>query len=700
MKERKRCAWPGMRRVVGKGLVIGSVAAALAGGAFSAYAQVNAEQVLAIGRNVLSMEDYMLAIQYFNQAIKAKPYLADPYFFRALAKLNLEDYKGAEEDCAMAIDRNKFKTEAYKLRGFARQQLGRDSLAVADYDIGLDYNPTDRSFLFYKAVAQTDLKKYPEADSTFSTLLKLYPKFEEGFSARARLNVVRGDTVAALADLDRALSISKSLVNAYLMRAEIEAKRQNWEQASSDMDEAIRLYPQEPDLYVNRAFLRYNLDDFFGAMTDYNTTLEIDPHNAAALFNRALLRYEVKDLSRAAEDFSSVLALEPGNFHALYNRGLVYLELSEWKKALQDFNAISTQYPRFYPVYYAIAECRRNMGDMRGAMQNAYHGDELVKQYVKNPEKNALDRPTIAQATSNSSGVSQGEDESEIDVMNRFNQLVTVSETQETPLSFNDRMKGKVQDRNVAVEPAPLYAVTFTPNTETLRALSNYFRELDDLNTARYLQQPLYLSAGLPSLSSEEASAGLFAFADRIGVLEKQGGARPVDRMARGVALTSLKNFPEAIVELNGVIEEDPRFAVALMARGYALYAQAVSRLASPHQDTSSGETQGDAVLERRTAMKELSDAIADYDAALALNPRLVYAWFNKGCIYYLLQDFGTAAACFTKAVETDPDFGEAYFNRGLSHLKTGNKNSAFTDLSKAGELGVLPSYNLLKRMK
>ena len=44
------------------------------------FAQVNAEQVLTIGRNVLSMEDYMLSIQYFNQAIKAKPYLPDPYF--------------------------------------------------------------------------------------------------------------------------------------------------------------------------------------------------------------------------------------------------------------------------------------------------------------------------------------------------------------------------------------------------------------------------------------------------------------------------------------------------------------------------------------------------------------------------------------------------------------------------------------------
>ena len=204
-----------------------------------AQAQVNAEQVLAIGRNVLSMEDYMLAIQYFNQAVKAKPYLADPYFFRAIAKLSLDDYQGAENDCSLAIERNKFKTEAYKVRGFARQNMGQDSLAIIDYNIGLAHNPTDKYFLFYKAVAQTDLKKFESADSTFSTLLRQYPNFEEGYAARGRLNVLRGDTVGALNDLDKAISLSKSLIGPFLLRAQIEWNRREWQKAGEDLDAAI-----------------------------------------------------------------------------------------------------------------------------------------------------------------------------------------------------------------------------------------------------------------------------------------------------------------------------------------------------------------------------------------------------------------------------------------------------------------------------
>ena len=137
-----------------------------------AHAQVNAEQVLNIGRNVLSMEDYLLAIQYFNLAIKAKPYLADAYFYRGLAKLSLDDYEGAVADCTLALERNKYKSEAYKVRGFALMNLNKDSLAVEDFRHGLGYDPTDRYFLYYKGVAETELKRYEDADTTFKALLR------------------------------------------------------------------------------------------------------------------------------------------------------------------------------------------------------------------------------------------------------------------------------------------------------------------------------------------------------------------------------------------------------------------------------------------------------------------------------------------------------------------------------------------------
>lgn len=664
----------------------------------TAKSQVNAEQVITIGRNVLSMDDYMLAIQYFNQAIKAKPYLADPYFFRAIAKLSLEDYKGAEDDCTLAIERNKYKAEAYKVRGFALQSMGRDEEAIANYNIGLDYNPTDKYFLFYKAVAQTELKQYDSADSTFNTLLRQHPGFEDGYTARGRLNILRGDTVAALDDLDKALKISKTLVNPYLLRAEINWARKNWSDAGADLDAAIRLHPDAANLYVNRAFVRYNSDDFFGAMSDYNYALELDPRNTSALFNRALLRYEVKDLAKSEEDLTSVLNIDPGNFHALYNRGLVRLEQNKNKEAMADFKRISGKYPRFYPVYYAMAETRRNDGDMKGAMEFAMTADRMVEGYVKNPEKNPLDRPAIAAAETNDARQTYDTDsESAEEVMDRFNRLVTVSDAVETQLSYNEKIKGRVQDRNVQVEPEPMYAISLIPSPATLRSLSNYFKELDDLNQQRLLSRSFHLTPGLSAGSDDKETQELFDLAANLTELINSGKARPVDRLALGVCQAMLKNYGEAIQNLDKAIDIDNRFTVAYMARGYAKF---LKYLTDKNTISSEESVPVDQAIAGRMRMNALQEVIADYDEALRLNPRLVYAWFNKGNIFYSVGDYTSALQCYAEALGIDPEFGQAYFNRGLAYLQAGNKSQAFSDLSKAGELGVLPSYNILKRMK
>jgi len=100
---------------------------------FSAVAQWNTDRIMAIGQNALYFEDYVLSIQYFNQVIKIKPYLAEPYIYRAIAKIELGDYQGADQDCSEAIERNPFMPQAYYTRGFARKRMKYYPEAIADF---------------------------------------------------------------------------------------------------------------------------------------------------------------------------------------------------------------------------------------------------------------------------------------------------------------------------------------------------------------------------------------------------------------------------------------------------------------------------------------------------------------------------------------------------------------------------------------
>ena len=101
-------------------------------------AQVNTDHMMRMGRNSLFYAEYVLSIRYFNQVIAAKPFLSEPYYYRAVAKFYLEDYWGAEADCSASIERNPFITNVYQLRGLCRIKLGRFADAVADYDRALE----------------------------------------------------------------------------------------------------------------------------------------------------------------------------------------------------------------------------------------------------------------------------------------------------------------------------------------------------------------------------------------------------------------------------------------------------------------------------------------------------------------------------------------------------------------------------------
>lgn len=658
---------PGLIRII--------LAVATLFGPFSLRAQVNAEQVTAIGRNVLSMDDYMLAIHYFNLAIKAKDYLAEPYFFRALAKMKLDDYEGADADCSTAIARSKFMTEAYKLRGFVRQQMGKDSLALADYEYGLTQNPTDREFLLYKSIAELNLKKYDDADSTLSRLISSSPKYYEAVTARAQLRLEKGDTTGALEDVERTLQINKTQEYPYAMRAQIYADREAWPEAIEAMDEIGRLYPDHADVFLNRAYLKYRNDDYFGAMADYNEALHIDPYNSAALFNRGLLRFEVMELEGAAEDFTRVLDLDASNFHALYNRALVYLSARDYKKAEKDIKAIIDRYPRFYPAYYALAECRHQLGDERNAIKNMMTADEIVRKYVANPKKNPLDRPTIDTAA-NSKGHKAAEGETEEEMMERFNQLVTAAPDNQASLSFNDKYKGRVQDRETSLSPEPLFQLSLTAPRESLKTSGNYFKDLSELNAGNYISETIYIKEDEGNMTTLEIES-TFDLVDTYTQKLNTASPRAVDYIARGILYSMLKNYESAISDFDKALSITPDYTVALMGKGYAM-----------------------AMLMPTDKEIRAYNVIEVYNKALERNPALVYAWFNKGYLCYGSGDYAGAEESFTKAIELNPDLGQAYYNRGLARMQQSRKEDAFSDFSKAGERGVLQGYRVMKSLR
>ncbi len=681
-----------------------------------ANAQINAEQVMRIGQNALYFDDYIVSIQYFNQAIQAKPYLAMPYFFRAIAKLNLEDYLGAEEDATAAIERNPFIADAYEVRGVARQNRGNPAGAIDDYNHALELLPDNRGLMFNKALAQEDVKDYDGATDTYRQLLKSYPRYENCYLGRARLELTVGDTIAAQADLDKALELNHNLAGAYVMRADIALKRGNgdMQQARSDLDEAIKLQPKQAGLYINRAYVRYRLDDFRGALDDYDTSISLDPLQTVPYFNRGLLRMETLDNDRALTDFSQVLQLDPNDYRALYNRAMIYTAKRDYTSAIADISRVVDAFPDFAGAVYTRFTIYNEMGDRKHAMQDY---DRAMAMFKSDRQLMAQNKPTPggndqSSATSNNSrqgttatgskpGDNDADDmarESADEVARRFSTLLTIENNVELAEEHNNKnIRGRVQDRNQAISLEPMFSLSYyTDNDAVSNSALYYLSEVGAANDTRALRHLLAVTLHDTGPSNENEIQSHFQSIDYYNSYLSTHNPRAIDYLGRGMDFMMLHNYSAAIEDFGRAIKLTPDFTLAYFMRANARYKELKAQEGADAMDNKRMTDRHIAGARTANAMAEI---LADLDCVIALAPRMALAHYNRGNILAATGDIYGAITSYTRAVELEPGLGVAFYNRGYMYLQQGDSQHGTADLSRAGELGIASSYNLLKRM-
>ena len=161
------------------------------------HAQLNTDRITAIGRNALYFDDYVLSIQYFNQVIKLKPYLPEPYLLRAIAKIQLSDFHGAIKDCNTALEFNPFQPGIYYVRGFAYRNLEKYDLAEQDFDKALQLSPENRTYLSLRADVRASQKKFDEALLDIDYLIKREPTLATLYYERGVICMQKEDTAQA-----------------------------------------------------------------------------------------------------------------------------------------------------------------------------------------------------------------------------------------------------------------------------------------------------------------------------------------------------------------------------------------------------------------------------------------------------------------------------------------------------------------------
>ena len=647
-----------------------------------AKAQFNTDRITAIGRNALYFEDYILSIQYFNQVIRLKPYLAEPYFYRAIAKIQLEDYQGALQDCNAAIERNPFSPGCYYARGYIYRQLNQWEDAEKDYTEALHFSPENRTYMLLRADTRAQMKQYDAALEDIEHMLRREPQAASVWTEKGQVCIYKKDTLSALAAFEKAAQYDKANPAVWSALGVTNLMLGHEENAYVQLTQAINLGSKWAGDYINRGLLHYRRHNYRGALSDYDQAVKLAPREADTYYNRGVMRQEVGDYNRALEDFNTAIELDPERTEMRYQRGLVEMQLKQWKAVEEDMKALIDRYPYFLPAYYMAAQAKSKQGNETAAYryrdkarQLEERKDQIQAQQAAQPNTDLL----IAEAQPQ-----KKDHRKEFSASTAQNQTEIPDEEQK----YDSQTRGTVQKRYQDVINEPHVVLSYYSKDLSLRRTNYYHPIVDQLNKSNVLPSALRFTPQEITLTADMVD---FHFTE-ITRLSKQIDVAPsvILYFARAIEFAIVQDYTSAIDDCTRALQlattDTDLSTIITFSRANWRYRLLEYQRAIGEKDA--------------TTNMDFEIMLRDYDQVIRRQPDFVFALYNKANILCAQRDFKSAIDYYTRAIAQDIDFAEAYFNRGLTYIYIGENEKGLADLSKAGELGIYQAYNLITRFK
>lgn len=657
-------------------------------------AQLNTERILTIGQNALYFEDYVLSIQYFNQVIKIKPYLAEPWLYRGIAKIELGDYQGADQDLTEAVERNPFMSQAYYARGFARRSLKLYKEATEDFTKALQFNPDGQNLLLNRMDSRERTEDYQGAMQDLEHYIKLNPKNNAVLYEKGRLLMAMKDTVAAVKAFDEFVLKDSTNSLAWSARALLRMQKEDKKGALSDYDRAIKLKSNYFGDFINRGILNVQTKNYNQALSDYNNAIKLDKTSALAYYNRGLLRANLGDKNNALSDLNMVVKLDSSNTEALLSKAGLELDLGDFRGAIRDYKIILKRYEYFIPAYMGIAQAEQALGNIKIAYQYRVQADNIEKNKdnINRKIKQSLKADNKMLTTTQKSRTAV-----KTEFFNRFAGQEDDNAATDSKYTDNDT-RGAVQNKYTDVVNERSFILSYYVKADELRRTNTFLPVLEKYNRTRKLSGALRITNNELPLPADLIT-GHFEAINRISASLSQNDTDPDLYFGRALEFALVQDFNSAVDDLNKAIALRPDFTLAYFYRaGIRNKLVEYRRNNEVADNTITGKNQHAANEKQNVFDAEL--IMRDYDKVCELVPDFSFAYYNKANILCTQKNFRTAIANYSKAIEIDHDFAEAYYNRGLTYLFTGEDKKGLADLSKAGELGIYAAYNLITRFK
>ena len=628
------------------------------------FSQLNVDYFINQGRLLLGNQKFKESIEFFNTAIEIKPNLAEAYFFRGVAKDNLYDFLGSEQDYTKAIQLKGNFTFAYYYRGVSRINLKKYYLAINDFSEAIKFKSIEPDFYTYRGFCRINIDQFDSAIEDFNKSLELFKKNKKAFNYRGVAKIMLKDTIGALNDYDEAIHIDPEYYYAYLNKGFLYYEKKQFDTAIVHFNLVIKYDPLNTNAYINRALSYHELKKFSNAIADLDTSLQIEPDNSIALFNRALMKNQVGELNSAIRDLDKVIQLNPQNILCYYNRAIFKLDANDYQGAFIDFSHAIEIYPDFAKAYLNRSFVRQKLNDIKGSFADKEKAEKIIASVNSKKDENM----------------------SYADTSYNFESFVTFKTSNRF---FNS------STFNFKIEPEQNFALL--PGTNN----NSYFKRITHLNN------DLFTTKNEFELLGFIITQGIDEYKDNeyyLKKVEELSGKRETQyAVLQSVYYSLLKNYNDAISTLDNTIHSDSTNFLAYFSRANirSEMIDFIKQLENENelyflnsgQNSSSNE-----IIKSTEDYFDYNLILSDLVKAKELSPDFIFCDFNIGNTYLKMREYKNAIEYYNVVIVADSEFKEAYYNRGLTYIYLKEKENGCMDMSKAGELGIESAYQVIAR--
>lgn len=635
-------------------------------------AQYNREYFFWVGRRCMMNNDYQEAIRTLNTLLRFDEKAFEGYFLRGIAKYNLDDLLGAEADFTTAIRLNPVYTQAYTYRAITRSRLGNYDDALQDFREAIELRPDLPGPYYSRGVTRLLNQQFEEAIADFNQYVRQENKVADAYICRGLSYLHLKDTMKAYEDFERGIRTNRESPNGYNRRGTLYMQQERFAEAEADFNMAIACDSSYLLSYFNRALVYSDTHRPMAALADFDKVISLDSTNSLTYFNRAILRSNIGDYNRALEDYDKVALYSPNNVLVYYNRANVHAQLGEIEKAIADYTSAIELYPDFANAYIYRGRLRALLRDQKGARSDQQTAQKKIAAY----------RERLSDSTYSIYA----------DTTQHFDKLLSF-DSKFAGSSFN-RITGQSNTRE-EMRLLPLFKFTLMQPDSTVgmkrynpKRLEDFIHRIDN----RYL-----------ALSWRDSSLP----ADTLMLLDKEytrqinvSDPSWIDLFERGISQSLIKQYTNSVNTYTAAIELNPSNPFLYLNRSTtrAEMIDFISSIDNSYQRITIDSDPANRLHNNSKRTYSYDEARADLNKVLKLYPDFAHAYYNRANLSALSGDLPAAYEDYTRAIELNPHFAEAYYNRGIVQIFMKDTRKGCLDISKAGELGIVEAYEVLKR--